>query len=218
MKIVKQSVEVIDFGGTREHVLKKIELAGRTCYKSEDAITTESATKFVKGLIKRKHMAMLEHHSFSFKWITDRGVTHELVRHRIASYAQESTRYVNYGGKDMQFILPVNFYGDLGDSQMLAFCYIAWKNAMREAEDKYNKMISEGAKPQLARSVLPNSLKTEIIFTMNLRQLHDVLFPLRFFGSTGKPHPQIEDLAHKTLCLCQDFLPEVFNYDQKPVC
>jgi hypothetical protein len=95
MKIVKPSVEIIDNLNPRE-ILKKLELCGRVCYKSEDKITPESAVKFISNIIKRGHESVIEHFSFSVKFIVDRGVSHEIVRHRIASYSQESTRYCNY--------------------------------------------------------------------------------------------------------------------------
>ena len=105
MKVVKAGYEIMDrLDG--QAVLEKIERVARTCYKSEDKITEGSAEKMVRNLIKRGHEAMLEHFSFSVKFIVDRGVSHEIVRHRVASFAQESTRYCNYGRPGISVIYP----------------------------------------------------------------------------------------------------------------
>lgn len=171
-----------------EEILKKIERVARVCYKSEDKITEGSAEKMVRALIKSNHMAMLEHYSFSVKFICDRGVSHEIVRHRVASYAQESTRYCNYNKSgDVAFIRPVFFADDTPEMDN-------WVDSCMRAEKTYNYLISEGRTPQEARSVLPNSLKTEVVMTANLREWRYFL-SLRACGSTGKPHPQMLEVA-----------------------
>jgi len=104
VKLINASYEILD--DLNRFILKRIEMAGRTCYKSEANITEDSASKFVRMLINRGHEAMIEHVSFSVKFIVDRGVSHEIVRHRHFSFAQESTRYVNYNKRDMTFIKP----------------------------------------------------------------------------------------------------------------
>ena len=253
MKIIKPSVEFFGAVPTDyENTLRFIEMAGRTCYKSEDKITADSAEGFVKRLISAGHLAMVEHsnfvvrtlnvnvvgcgaslvekagkylsiaydeeytyiggnltawaqlaarsayqskellapfhivyakmfglhagwenhwqvcphdeipealHRYSVKFICDRGVSHELVRHRPCSFAQESTRYVNYGGKDMEFIEPVEFGGWSPGSQQ------KFVNACGRSEELYKAMLYGGLKPQQARAVLPNALKTEIVVT-----------------------------------------------------
>ena len=197
MKIIKPSVE---FLWSTPNPLQEIEKAGRTCYKSEDKITDGSAEKFVKMLVSRGHTAMIEHASISYKVIFDRGVTHEIVRHRIFSFAQESTRYVNYKGTDMQFIRPC-FWKD-GD-----YCYSNWYHGCHHSEKLYNEMIKDGASPQEARSVLPNSLKTEIVITGNLREW------LHFFKLRCAPaaHPQMREVAHMMLEDIQKRIPVVFD-------
>ena len=263
MKIIKPSVEFFGVVPTDyENTLRFIEMAGRTCYKSEDRITANSAEGFVKKLIKAKHLAMVEHSNFvvkcgfenesevffnlasnphlsfnetmttfyiggnltawlhswnkfnlcaftepffskwgdffnlrttrlvsrtgtyqavtefpaelerhTFKFICDRGVSHELVRHRPCSFAQESTRYVNYAGKDMEFIEPWWWErekvwqepdADHSDSQLMWRLFI---RSCEDAEECYNEMVRIGTPPQAARAVLPNALKTEIVVT-----------------------------------------------------
>ena len=199
MNIIEPSVEILDeINGLA--ILKKIELAGRTCYKSEDKTTDESCKTFVANLIKRGHEAMLEHYNITFKVICDRGVTHEIVRHRIASYAQESTRYVNYNKKGMTVIKPC-FWNE-GTAE-----YCSWLNQMQFCEQSYNQLISFGAKPEEARSVLPNSLKTEIVVTMNLRELRHFL-KLR---TAIYAHPQMQQVARMLLVKLKLLIPIVFD-------
>jgi len=179
MKIVEQSVEYIT--GT-PFALCGIEIAGRTCYKSEDKITEDSAEKFVRMIVKRGHDSVLEHASATFRIITDRGISHEIVRHRIGcSYSQESTRYVKYDG-DMEFIRPPGMNSAQTNH---------WDMTCRECEDGYLEMIRFGAAPQIARSVLPNCLKTEIVMTANFRAWRHFL-KLRMAKAA---HPQIREVA-----------------------
>lgn len=198
MKIVEPSVEIEELN--EDYVLTKLESCGRTAYKSEDKITKGSAEKFIRGIIKSGHFSVLEHVSVTVKFICDRGVTHELVRHRIASYTQESTRYCNYSKKGMTFISPL-FWRE----GSLEWCL--WYGAMHEAEIRYNKLIALGAKPQEARSVLPNSLKTEIMTTMNIREWRYVL------GLRTKPdcHPQMRQVMNMLLSEFREKLPVLFN-------
>lgn len=208
MRIVDAGYEILDpLNG--EEILKKIERVARVCYKSEDKITEGSAEKMVRALIKSNHMAMLEHYSFSVKFICDRGVSHEIVRHRVASYAQESTRYCNYNKSgDVAFIRPVFFEEDTPEMDN-------WVDSCMRAEKTYNYLISEGRTPQEARSVLPNSLKTEVVMTANLREWRHFL-SLRACGSTGKPHPQMLEVAVPLLKELKDRVPVVFD-DLEPM-
>lgn len=171
MKTIKAGYEILTPITGEE--LKLIEIAGRTCYKSEDKITEDSAKQFVKMLIDRKHEAMLEHGSLTIKFICDRGVSHELVRHRLASFAQESTRYCNYAGdkfgNELTFIEPLFF--DIGKfGNCVSLKRTLWEIAMERAEETYLELIQEGCSPQEARSVLPNSIKTEVVMTANYRE------------------------------------------------
>lgn len=206
MKIIKPSFEILT-PINRQEILKHLETVARTCYKSEDKITEESAPKMVKALIRSQHTAMIEHFSISVKMVVDRGVSHEIVRHRVASYAQESTRYCNYSqgkfGSEITVIEPLFF-----DKNSVE--YSIWKDSCLQAEKAYNELIQIGRTPQEARSVLPNSLKTEIVVTMNLREwIH--FFNLRAVGTTGDPHPQMKEIAVMVLEKFSNELPEIFG-------
>jgi thymidylate synthase (FAD) len=205
MKIIKPYVEFIT-AINKEDIYKKIELCGRVCYKTEDKITEDSATKFVSMIMKRGHEAVIEHESITVKVVCDRGVSHEIVRHRLASYCQESTRYCNYSndrfGSELTFIEPC-FWNNHG--QVLSLT--AWKETMKTIEINYLLMLGNGSTPQEARSILPNSLKTEIIMTMNLREWRH-FFRLR---CSETAHPQMREVA---LMIQKEFvekLPEIFN-------
>ena len=207
MKIIKPSYEIltpISKDGLEE--LKRIETAARTCYKSADKIAEDgsSARKMVKALITRGHEAMLEHSQLSVKFICDRGVTHEMVRHRLCSFAQESTRYCNYSGdkfgNELTFIEPFFFKDN-------PTYYSFWKDACQKCEDVYMYLISQGVPPQEARSVLPNSLKTEIVVTANYREWRTI-FKLR---CAKDAHPQIREVMIPLQKELAEKLPEVFD-------
>ena len=181
-------------------VLRRLEICGRVCYKSEEKTTADSASRFVKGLIKNGHESVLEHVSISVRIICDRGVTHEIVRHRIASFSQESTRYCNYGDIGVQFIEPFFF---VDNPERLA----VWTKAVYACEGAYLSLLSLGASPQEARSVLPNSTKTEIIMTCNLREWRH-FFRMR---TSKKAHPQMREIAVPLLEEFQKRFPIVFE-------
>lgn len=170
------------------NMLKQIEKAGRTAYKSEDKITEDSSHKFIQMIIKRGHLSVIEHQSITVRIICDRGVTHEIVRHRLASYTQESTRYCDYSngkfGNELTVIKPC-FWKEEDEK------YIIWKKTIEIIEKSYKELIEKGASPQEARSILPNSLKTEIVMTMNLREWRH-FFILRTAKSA---HPQMREIA-----------------------
>ncbi len=203
MKIIEPSVELVDdFDAVA--VMKKIERAGRVCYKSEGNIKDDSAEKFIRGIIKRGHESVIEHATVSFKIICDRGVTHELVRHRLASYSQESSRYCDYSagkfGGELTFIKPC-FWSDDDENFKL------WKETMALLEKNYLTLRANGAKPEEARSILPNSLKTEIFVTMNLREWRHFL-KLR---TAKAAHPQMREVALKIYQILVEKLPAVFD-------
>ena len=185
-------------------IMKNIETCGRVCYKSENLINEESAKKFIKRIIASGHESVLEHEKLTIKFICDRGVSHEIVRHRIASYSQESTRYCNYSqekfGKELTLIRPC-FWKD--DEEK----YRIWCDVMEKVECSYNELMSMGAKPEEARSILPNSLKTEIVVTMNLRELRHFL-RLR---TSAKAHPQMREVANMLLRYVKEALPVFFE-------
>ena len=201
MKIIEQSVELVDDFDAAA-IMKKIERAGRVCYKSEGNIKDDTAEKFIRGVIKRGHESVIEHAAISFKIICDRGVTHELVRHRIASYSQESTRYCDYSagkfGGELTFIKPCFWAEDDENFQL-------WKSAMAQLEKNYLVMRANGVKPEEARSILPNSLKTEIFVTMNLREFRHFL-KLRCDKAA---HPQMRQLAGMIYDIIKEKLPVI---------
>lgn len=206
MKTIKAYTQIIGEINGYE-ILKKIEMVGRTCYKSEDRITEDSAEKFVANLIKRGHEAMLEHASFTVKFVVDRGVSHEIVRHRLASFAQESTRYCNYAkddfGGEITFIEPC--FWEKGSS-----LYNTWKSSVEDAETNYFHLLNCGATPEKARAVLPNSLKTEVVMTANLREWRH-FFNLRAANKTGKAHPQMLEVTRPLLDELKQLIPVVFD-------
>ena len=207
MKIIEAGVELVDDFDAAA-IMKKIERAGRVCYKSEGNITCDSAEKFIRGIIKRGHESVIEHATVSFKIICDRGVTHELVRHRIASFSQESTRFCDYTagkfGGELTFIKPC-FWNDDDENFKL------WKETMALVEKNYLALRANGARPEEARSILPNSLKTEIFVTMNLREWRHFL-KLR---TAKAAHPQMREVALKICKILAEKLPAVFD-DLKP--
>ena len=206
MRVINAGYEIIsELNG--EEILKHIERCARVCYKSEDRITDGSAEKMVAALIRSGHEAMLEHYSFTVKFICDRGVSHELVRHRIASFAQESSRYCCYAkdkfGKELTFINPCFWEPDSDN-------YARWFHEMDEAEKTYLAMIESGATPEQARDILPTSIKTEIVMTANLREFRH-FFKLRAEGVTGKPHPQMLEITIPLLKELKQKIPVVFD-------
>jgi len=191
-------------------MLKAIERIGRTCYKSEDRITEDSYETFVRNLIKRGHLSVIEHCSVTADIICDRGVTHEIVRHRIGSYSQESTRYCNYSadkyGNEITVIDPGTAF-EWGDTLAAMAKRLNWKSACRVAEMRYLKMLELGASPQEARSVLPNSLKAEIWVTYNLREWRH-FFQLRCAPAA---HPQMQEVARMLLAEMTAYVPIIFD-------
>lgn len=181
-----------------EEILKRLERYARTCYKSEDKITADSARQLIKKLVDRGHEAIIEHETITVRVICDRGVSHEIVRHRLGSYAQESTRFCNYHSNGIQVIRPFFFEGEK---------YRIWKKAMAACEEAYDALIELGASPQEARSVLPNSLKTEIVITYNLREWRH-FFRMR---CSKKAHPQMREIAVPLLRKFRDLVPIIFD-------
>lgn len=203
MKIISPSFEIMGNINPIE-ILKNVESYGRTCYKSEGQITEDSADSFLRRILKSGHESVIEHEKITVKIICDRGVTHEIVRHRIASYSQESTRYCNYSkdkfGNELTFIKPLFW---LENSQE----YEIWKKQMQEIEDAYLKLIQLGATPEQARSILPNSLKTEIVVTMNLREWRH-FFKLR---TSKRAHPQMREISIPLFGKMCSLLPPIFD-------
>lgn len=203
MKIIKAYHEIMTpIDGVQ--ILKHIENCGRICYKSEHKITEDSYLTFAKNIVKRGHEAVIEHCSLSVKFVCDRGVSHEIVRHRMASYCQESTRYCNYSKDDFQgeitVIEPIFL-------EQYTNGYSMWEEACQIAERAYFKMLDWGCSPQEARAVLPNSLKTEIVMTANLREWRHFL-KLR---TSKAAHPQIREIAIPLLKELKERIPVIFD-------
>lgn len=202
MRVINASAEILSLGSGQDDVLKTIEACGRVSYKSEDRMTPTSASRFVKMLLTNGHESVLEHVSATVKFIVDRGVSHEIVRHRIAAYTQESTRYCDYNKMgDVTFIRP-HFW-----DSMTSECMAVWLSAMNSAEIAYKKLREQGAKPQEARGVLPNSLKTEVIMTANLREWRH-FFKLR---TAAAAHPQMREVTCPLLEEFKKRVPVVFD-------
>lgn len=204
MKIVEPSVTICNKWASGKDVLRFIEEIGRTCYRSEDKITEDSAEKFVRMILRMGHESVLEHYSITVRFVCDRGVSHELVRHRIASFSQESTRYCNYGsgkfGTEITVVRPSSI-------KVGSDAFDIWCKDCEEAERSYMAMLSCGCKPEQARSVLPNSLKTEIVMTANLREWRHFL-KLR---TSEKAHPDMREVANELLDELKEYIPVVFE-------
>lgn len=203
MKIIEPSVELIN-APSYETLMATIEAAGRTCYKSESKISEGSAEKFIRGIIKRGHEAVIEHGSLSVRFVCDRGVSHEIVRHRIAAYCQESTRYCNYSkgdfGGEITVIKPVYLAEDTP-------VYRIWKRSCETAEIAYFDLLNEGCTAQEARAVLPNSLKTEVVMTADIREWRHFI-KLR---NSPAAHPQMREVAGMLAVLFKDNYPVFFE-------
>jgi thymidylate synthase (FAD) len=206
---VKPSVELLWITPCAEKV---IEESGRICYQSEHKIDESSYVAFIKRILCSGHESVLEHASASFRIVCDRGISHELVRHRLASYSQESTRYCNYSkeqfGGSIQVIEPPGLDPE---------SWLDWRNTCEEIEAKYMKMLARGIKAQIARSILPNCLKTEIVMTANLREWRHFL-KLR---TSNKAHPQMVEVANlikdALLSRCPNVFADFFVPEQEIV-
>lgn len=212
MILIKPSFEILFVNA---EALQLIELAGRTCYKSEARITSETAPVFAASIIKRGHESVIEHATASVLFVVDRGVSHEIVRHRLASYSQESTRYCDYDHGNVTFVIPP--WTGLpegaptaphwrGVNNINGACR-AWLESMLAAEESYKYLRMMGWKPEQARSVLPNSLKTEIVMTANLREWRH-FFRLR---TAAAAHPQMREVALPLLSTMKQRVPVIFD-------
>lgn len=218
MKLIKPYYEIVTPLEKEDvkKMLRTLERVARCCYKSEDKITEDSAEKMIEMLIKKGHEAMIEFVDIIVKFTCDRGVSHEIVRHRLASYAQESTRYCNYSkdkfDNQITFIIPCWFTSDLvGNFDDIAItenhAEIIWMHSMLDAEEYYNKLIDLGWQPQQARAILPNSLKTEINVKFNLREWRHAL-DLR---CSKAAHPQMREIMLPLLKEFKEKIPILFD-------
>ena len=177
-------------------VLSKIEFCGRVCYKSEERMTADSAKKFVRGIIQSGHESVLEHFSFSVRFVVSRAIANEIVRHRIASYSQESTRYCNYKNRGVEIVIPQN----MND-------YYNYEWICGVADEAYKELLENGYKPEIARGILPLDLKTELIMTTNLREWRHFL-KLR---CDSHAHPEMRRVTIPLLDELHTLIPVVFD-------
>ncbi len=198
MKVIKPRV-ILSLLNKPKSIMRKIEIAARTCYKSEDKINETSHVAFIERLVRRGHEAMLEHGYATAYFRVDRGVSHELVRHRLASFAQESTRYCNYKDKDIEFVEP--------STELDVDSMNAWSSHMQACEVVYNNLIKAGHSPQVARAVLPNSLATDLVVTANLREWRTI-FKLR---CAKDAHPDMRYIMIRLLSDMYKLFPPVFE-------
>lgn len=207
MKVIQASYEILtDLSDPINTILKPIETAGRVCYKSENNITDDSCITFCKNILGRGHEAVIEHSQLSVRFTVDRAIANELVRHRIASYCQESTRYVNYSkekfGNEIKVIGPDEDILPMGSDN-----YNFWWSACKSAEESYMAMLSNGVKPEIARNVLPLSTATEIIMTANIREWRSVM-KLR---TSARAHPQMRSIMRSLLDELKQKIPVLFD-------
>jgi len=208
VKIIPASYKILTNQISLAYSLEDIERVARVCYKSEDKINAGSAYNLVSKLVASGHGAMLEHSQLSVKFIVDRGISHELVRHRLASFAQESTRYCNYSqdkfGKELTFIKPCFWEED-------SLEYRLWTQGMKYAEDLYLALRSRDCSPQECRSVLPNSVKTELIVTANFREWRHI-FKER---CSMAAHPQMREVMLPLRKELAQLVPIIFDWRDK---
>lgn len=193
MILIKPTTEIMHIS---TEALRLIEAAGRTCYKSEEKITEDSAPAFIARILRLGHESVIEHATATVRFVCDRGVSHEVVRHRIASYSQESTRYCDYGKMGIKFIIPGDFDLDEDDLALLT-----------AIETHYNKCLANGRSPQQARYFLPNGLKTELVMTANFRSWRN-FFNLR---TASGAHPMMREIVIPLLAEFKSRIPVIFD-------
>ena len=205
VKVIQQSYEILTDLSDSTKILKDIERVGRVCYKSESNITQDSYIKFCKMLRDRGHEAMIEHSQLSVKFIVNRAIANEIVRHRLFSFAQASTRYINYSkdkfGNEIKVIEPEELLPS--NSSVYQF----WYNSCKNAEDAYMALLYDNVKPEIARDVLPLSTATEIVVTGNIREWRH-FFKLR---CDSKAHPQLVSISRKLLNDLKSKIPVLFD-------
>lgn len=192
-----------------KQIIANIENIARTCYRSEDSIKEGSAERMIRTLIRRGHGAMLEHESISVRCHTDRAIANEMVRHRMASYAQESTRYCNYSKEKFQNQIAVVAPFPMEKNP---HAYAEWFKAASCAEQAYLNMLHYGATPEQARDILPNCLATEIVITANMREWRHIM-SLR---TAEDAHPKLRQLMKGILQDFQKTIPVLFDDIEVP--
>lgn len=230
MRLIKPNVEILD-NVNGDEVISKIATVARTCYKSESSSTPDKDKKLVENLVKLGHEAMLEFFDITVKFTCSRSIANEIIRCRLASYAQESTRYCDYSkdkfDHDITYIIPselnipegkyTNWDNDWCDVSELKLLYPEVDNlddatncflqSIKNSEYYYFMLLDRGWKPQQAREVLPHALKTELNMKANLREWRH-FFSLR---CSTKAHPDIRLLALDLLNQFHNLIPIVFD-------
>ena len=208
MKIIKPWIEIERIDG--KSIMKNIEKACRTCYRSENLITEESYKNLIKNCLNRGHESILEHEKITIRMCCDIGVYKDLTRHRFGSFSIESTRYCNYGkdkfDNEIKFIEPCNI-----DKKKL---FNEWYSACTEIEQRYLKMAELGATPDQMRMILPHSTAAEVVMTANIREWRHIL-SLRASKMT---HPSVQQLMIPLLLYFKRCMPELFediNYNEE---
>lgn len=208
MQIINPCIEVEKVDG--KQIMKRIERACRTCYRSEEKITEESYKTLLKNCITRGHESVLEHEKVTVRMLCDIGVYKDLTRHRIASFSIESTRYCNYGkdkfSNEIKFIKPCNI--EEGTE-----IYSNWKNACETIEENYINMSKDGATPDQMRMILPHSTAAEVTMTANIREWKHILL----LRTSSHTHPAIRQLLIPLLLHFKKIMPEIFEdvpYDE----
>ncbi len=180
-----------------------IELIGRTCYKSEARITGTSAERFIKMLVSSGHESVIEHLTLTVKFVGSRAMSHQLVRHRLAAFSQESQRYVNYGkGEKLYAVMPPEIFRAGGKIKE------DFINGLNDSFNKYNELLRGGVKPEDARSLLPNAVKTEVVMSTNLRQWRHVVEER---GLNSRAQWEIRTICLQVLEAFNGLLPDIFG-------
>lgn len=220
MKIIDQSARILDPTSMDEGIrkLKLCEYAGRQCYNSLDRITDTSYEKFLKSIIRRGHTSVLEHEKVTLEIVTGRDVLAEITRHRLCSFSVQSQRYVKYDDEEgLPFIRP-DFYVPEGGELLDAKTYCAsraWDAANKIIEQKYQYLLNEcGMPPEDARKILPNSMVTQLVVTMNLRELLHVI-ELR---TSPRAYPEMRTMMSKVLDALKQVMPPIWEWAKEDVC
>lgn len=207
MEIIEPKICVENYDSRK--IMKNLERACRTCYRSEDLITEDSYRKLLMNCINKGHESILEHEKITVRMICDVGVYKDLTRHRFASFSIESTRYCNYGkdkfNNEIKFIRPV--FADEIDK------FNIWEDTMHTIENAYMKMVAAGYKPDEMRMILPHSTAAEVTMTANIREWKHIL-DLRTKKMT---HPAVRQLMIPLLLNFKKNMPEIFGdieYDE----
>lgn len=202
MQIINPLVEVEKVDGTQ--IMKIIERACRTCYRSEGKITEDSYKTLLKNCITRGHESVLEHEKITIRMICDVGVYKDLTRHRIASFSIESTRYCNYGkdkfDNEIKFIKPCNIEENTD-------MYKLWKTACKNIEKMYIEMSKLGGTPDQMRMILPHSTAAQVTMTANIREWKHILD----VRASSHAHPAIRQLLIPLLLHFKKIMPEIFE-------